>query len=60
MRSPDGICAARRNGPYGIDATEKCTKPVHRPWALLCTEHEALWQIIRKERATARSAGVEE
>jgi len=60
MRSPDGICSARRNGPYGIDATEKCTKPVHRPWALLCTEHEAIWQIIRKERATARRAGVEE
>lgn len=60
MRSPDGICAARPDGPYGIDAAEKCTKPVHRPWAQLCTEHEAVWREVMRERKRARGAGQSE
>lgn len=57
MRSRDGICAARPNGPYGIDAARKCTRPVHRPWAFLCTEHEAIWKQIERDRDRARRAG---
>jgi hypothetical protein len=59
-RSTSGICAARPNGPYGIDAATDCQKPVGRPWAQLCAEHEALWQQIRRDRAAARASGVDE
>lgn len=50
-------CAARPNGPYGIDASQSCTKPVHRPWAALCTEHEATWRVVRRQRVEARAGG---
>lgn len=60
LRSADGICAARPDGPYGINAATKCTKPVHRPWAMLCTEHEAIWRVVSRERRRARAAGQDE
>lgn len=55
--SPDGMCAARPNGPFGIDASAQCTRPVHRLSARLCAEHEAIWKLIEKERDKARRAG---
>ena len=58
MRSSTGICAARPSGPYGIDAATDCQRPVWKSWALLCEQHEAIWQRIRKQRDEARAAGV--
>lgn len=50
------VCAARPNGPYGIDAKRKCPNPTRRPSAALCTEHEALWRAEARRRNAAKKA----
>jgi hypothetical protein len=49
-------CAARPNGPYGIDAKSQCRQPTHRATAALCKKHEAMWKIENRARRDARKA----
>ena len=49
-------CAARPNGPYGIDAPRQCTQPTHRATAALCSKHEKAWKIENRARRDARKA----
>lgn len=52
-------CAARPNGPYGIDAKRQCPNATHRATAALCRTHERAWAIESKRRRAERAAAID-
>ena len=49
-------CAARPQGPYGIDAPKQCTNATRRPTAALCAVHEPMWRVEARRRYAAKKA----
>lgn len=52
-------CAARPNGPYGIDAPKQCPNATRRPTAALCSVHEPMWREEARRRASAKKAATQ-
>lgn len=53
-KSGERQCAARPNGPYGINAKAQCLNATRRETAALCSEHEPLWRQEARRRAAAK------
>lgn len=51
-------CAARPQGPYGINAPKQCTNATRRPTAALCAVHEPMWREEARRRYAAKKATV--
>lgn len=47
-------CAARPQGPYGINAPKQCTNATRRPTAALCAVHEPMWREEARRRYAAK------
>lgn len=56
QRTKDGHrqCAARPNGPYGINAPKQCLNPTRRETAALCATHEPMWREESRRRQAAK------
>lgn len=56
QRTKDGLrqCAARPNGPYGINAPKQCTNATSRETAALCSTHEPMWRAESRRRMAAK------
>jgi hypothetical protein len=56
-KSGERQCAARPNGPYGINAKAQCTNATRRETAALCNDHEPLWRQESRRRIAAKGGG---